>query len=178
MAHPGLSVGTSVEHHSLYQYQLANTRAVFMGQIQSETAYYQPNPDASLPFAPNAELLDPKFSSSCNNGTGQCSGWGLTHPGLAGHWGLWCRSAFILQQLQQLSPTELMISTACSFPNQEDCQKGILSIEGSQTRNIGIYNLNTVGASSIIDIDGSSVANAADNVNVFPDTIAIFNLQS
>ena len=102
MAHPGLSVGTSVEHHSLYQYQLANTRAVFMGQIQSETAYYQPNPDASLPFAPNAELLDPKFSSSCNNGTGQCSGWGLNHPGLAGHWGLWCRSAFILQQLQQL----------------------------------------------------------------------------
>lgn len=71
-----------------------------------------------------------------------------------------------------------MISTACLFPNQEDCQKGILSIEGSQTRNVGILNLNTVGASSMIDIDGSSVANAADNVNVFPDTIAVFNLQS
>lgn len=48
-----------------------------MGQVQSETAYYQPNPDASLPFAPSAELLDPQFSSLCNNGTGQCSGWGL-----------------------------------------------------------------------------------------------------
>lgn len=72
-----LSVGTSVEHHSLYQYQLANTPAVFMGQIQLETAYYPLNPDASFPFAPSAELLDPQFSSSCNNGTGQCSGWGL-----------------------------------------------------------------------------------------------------
>lgn len=48
-----------------------------MGQIQSETAYYPLNPDASFPFAPSAELLDPQFSSSCNNGTGQCSGWGL-----------------------------------------------------------------------------------------------------
>ncbi len=77
MAHPGLTVGTSVEHHSLYRYQLANTRAVLMGQIQSETAYHQPNPDASLSFAPNAEPLGPQFSSSCNNATGQCSGWGL-----------------------------------------------------------------------------------------------------
>jgi glucan 1,3-beta-glucosidase len=33
------SVGTAVEHHSKYQYQLANTRNVFMGQIQTETAY-------------------------------------------------------------------------------------------------------------------------------------------
>ncbi|KAI4112159.1 MAG: hypothetical protein LQ339_000167 [Xanthoria mediterranea] len=108
-----------------------------------------------FPFAPSAELLDPQFSSSCNNGTGQCSGWGL----------------------RTLNSQDIGVY-ACLFPNQKDCQKVILSIEGSQIRNTGIYNLNTVGASSMVDVDGRSVANAADNVNVFPDTIAVFNLQS
>ena len=32
--------GTAVEHHSLYQYQLANTVNIVMGQIQTETAYW------------------------------------------------------------------------------------------------------------------------------------------
>lgn len=32
-------VGTSVEHHTLYQYQLANTKDVYMGFIQTETPY-------------------------------------------------------------------------------------------------------------------------------------------
>ena len=71
------SVGTSVEHHSLYQYQLVNTRDIFIGQIQTETAYYQPNPYAGLPFPPSTDLNDPQLSSLCNNRTGQCSGWGL-----------------------------------------------------------------------------------------------------
>jgi len=30
-------IGTAVEHHALYQYQLASTKNIFMGQIQSET---------------------------------------------------------------------------------------------------------------------------------------------
>ncbi|KAL8773344.1 MAG: hypothetical protein Q9209_001738 [Squamulea sp. 1 TL-2023] len=159
-------VGTSVEHHSLYQYQLSNTRAIFMGQIQSETAYYQPNPDASLPFAPVAELYDPQFSSSCNNGSGQCSGWGLRilDSQDIGVYGAGLYSFFN------------NYNNSCSFPNQLDCQKGILSIEGDSTQNIGIYNLNTVGASSMVDIDGSSVANASENANVFPDTIAVFKV--
>lgn len=32
-------VGTAVEHHTLYQYQLANTKDVYMGFIQTETPY-------------------------------------------------------------------------------------------------------------------------------------------
>jgi hypothetical protein len=32
------SVGTAVEHHTLYQYQFASTKDIFMGQIQTETA--------------------------------------------------------------------------------------------------------------------------------------------
>lgn len=30
--------GTAVEHHSKYEYQFVDTRDIFMGQIQTETA--------------------------------------------------------------------------------------------------------------------------------------------
>jgi hypothetical protein len=37
--------GTSVEHNVLYEYQFVSTKNVYMGQIQTETAYAA----ASLP---------------------------------------------------------------------------------------------------------------------------------
>lgn len=70
-----------------------------MGQIQTETAfvlpkfplfftkyahtrdacrYYQPNPDALIPFAPNAAIHDPDFAATCEGKSGNCAvGWGL-----------------------------------------------------------------------------------------------------
>lgn len=68
-------VGTSVEHHSLYEYQFVNTQNVFMGQIQTETAYYQPNPDALTPFVAFSGLNDPTFTRSSSSNTAE--GWGL-----------------------------------------------------------------------------------------------------
>lgn len=72
-------VGTAVEHHTLYQYQFDSTRDVFAGQIQTETAYYQPNPIATYPFPALTEWNDPDFASSCANSTGEncAEGWGL-----------------------------------------------------------------------------------------------------
>ncbi|KAL9014637.1 MAG: hypothetical protein Q9173_000714 [Seirophora scorigena] len=104
-------IGTSSEHHTLYQYQIASTCALFAGQIQTETAYYQPNPRAPAPFT-----LDPRFQDP----------------------------------------------------------RSLLSIEGPQTKNIGIYNLNTVGATSMVDADGKSVANATENMGVLPANIAVY----
>ena len=47
-------VGTSVEHHVLYQYQLANTKNIFMGQIQTETPCKPPpSPYPSPRIIPN-----------------------------------------------------------------------------------------------------------------------------
>ena len=37
-----------------------------------------------------------------------------------------------------------------------------------------VYNLNTTGATSMIDRDGANLASYKDNVNVFPDNIAVF----
>jgi hypothetical protein len=55
--------GTAVEHHALYQYQLANTANIYMGEIQTETPYYQPNPNTAIPFPAVPSLNDPPVES-------------------------------------------------------------------------------------------------------------------
>lgn len=72
-------IGTAVEHHTLYQYQFDNTKNIFAGQIQTETAYYQPKPNATYPFPALDEWNDPDFALSCENAIGEncAEGWGL-----------------------------------------------------------------------------------------------------
>jgi glucan 1,3-beta-glucosidase len=151
----------------LYQYQFANTQSILMGQIQTETAYYQPNPPASLPFAAIISINDPDFSVICSNLTGNstnCDGYGLRI----------LNSSSILTYGAGLYSFFNNYNTSCSAAGDgEMCQPRILSLEGTLS-NIDIYNLNTVGATSMINRDGASLASYADNVNVFPDTIALF----
>lgn len=68
-------VGTSVEHFSLYQYQFAGTTNVYMGVIQTETPYYQPNPPATTPFTVYAGITDPTFTTSSSGNS--ANAWGL-----------------------------------------------------------------------------------------------------
>jgi glucan 1,3-beta-glucosidase len=71
-------VGTSVEHHDLYQYQFANTKEIYAGQIQTETAYWQPNPKAGTIYPPLSSWNDFNFAAGCGGVAGNCySGWGL-----------------------------------------------------------------------------------------------------
>lgn len=63
--------GSGSEHNVLYQYNLVNTKNIFMGQIQTETAYYQPAPVAPAPFKIDADYHDPSFPGDLK------SGWGL-----------------------------------------------------------------------------------------------------
>ena len=61
-------VGTASEHHTLYQYQLLGATDVFMGQVQTETPYYQPNPPAPFPFTRiDTTLGDPDFHKDCQS---------------------------------------------------------------------------------------------------------------
>ncbi|KAI9815139.1 MAG: hypothetical protein M1827_002982 [Pycnora praestabilis] len=158
-------VGTAVEHHTLYQYQFANTQNIYMGLIQTETAYYQPNPNATEPFPPVAAYSDPDFTTSCAGKTGNCAnGWGLRILNAinlliygAGHYSFFDN-----------------YSTACSDAGAgETCQTRIVSIEGTSS-DIYVYNLNTIGSVNMVTQDGSDLANQGDNTNVYPDTIAIF----
>ncbi|KAJ4985982.1 glucan -beta-glucosidase [Stagonosporopsis vannaccii] len=166
--------GTAVEHHVLYEYQFVDTRNVFMGQIQTETAYYQPNPDATIPFPPNPALNDPVFAPFVN-GTGNstastASGWGLRIV----------RSNNILGYGVGLYSFFDNYSTACSAVGAGAvCQTRIFSIEGDRlSYDIDIYNLNTVGSTQMITRDGVDLASNVDNNSTFVDTINVFRIDS
>lgn len=157
--------GTGSEHHVLYQYQLVNTRNIFMGQIQTETPYFQPTPNALVPFSPVASLNDPDFSASCAGVSGNCaSAWGLRV----------INSRDVLVYGAGLYSFFDNYSTACStFSAGQTCQQRITSIEGTAS-NVNIYNLNTIGTRSMINRDGAQVAWYADNVNTFASNIAVY----
>ncbi|KAF3003019.1 hypothetical protein E8E13_006297 [Curvularia kusanoi] len=136
--------GTAVEHHVLYEYQLTDTRSIFMGQIQTETAYHQPNPDATIPFPPNPALNDPVYA---NNAAGTASGWGLRIV----------RSSGIIGYGVGLYSFFDNYSTACSAVAAGTvCQRRIFSVEGAC--DVDVYNLNTVGSTHMITVNGVDVA--------------------
>ncbi len=149
-------VGSSVEHHQLYEYQFVNATNVYMGQIQTETAYYQPNPDVSLPFAALPDYHDPVFAA------GE-SGWGLR---VVDSNGLLVYGAGLYSFFDNYNVT-------CSGVGQgARCQKRSFSVEGqSQVR---LYNLNTVGTNKMVTVDGVDVANYEDNLDGFVHSIALF----
>jgi len=148
--------GTGVEHHQLYQYQLSNTKDVVMGQIQTESAYYQPNPDATIPFAPLAKYDDPVFE------TGE-SGWGLRVVG----------SDSILVYGAGLYSFFINYNNSCAagVTGKDKCQQRIFSVEDST---INVYNLNTVGTAKMITENGEDVADFADFIAGFANTISVY----
>ena len=64
-------------------------------------------------------------------------------------------------------------STVCSDQgNGETCQSEIVDIESS-TGAVNIYNLNTVGTTNMLTVDGVDRAPYSANLNGFIDTVAI-----
>ena len=62
----------------MYQYQLAGTQNIFLGFIQTETPYYQPNPGANGPYPVSAGRFDPDFSAFCAGKGANCyDAWGV-----------------------------------------------------------------------------------------------------
>ncbi|KAK4625952.1 Glucan 1,3-beta-glucosidase [Fulvia fulva] len=167
-AGPVWLVGTSVEHHVRYEYQFANAKNVFQGQIQTETAYYQPNPIATIPFPRNDTIFDPQFTqatvSDGNTVIPAADGWGLRI----------LNSQNILTYGAGLYSFFSNQSTTCSDQGQGvRCQNRINSIEGSSS-GISIYNLNTVGTHWPITINGTDVAKWDQNQGGFIQTVALF----
>lgn len=62
-------VGTSVEHFARVQYNFFRTQNIFAGQIQTETPYYMPNPNARSPFPVVTALDDPGYDLLCPAGS-------------------------------------------------------------------------------------------------------------
>ncbi|KAH8650653.1 glycoside hydrolase family 55 protein [Tricladium varicosporioides] len=158
-------VGTSSEHNNLYQYQLASTRNIFMGFVQTETPYYQPNPIAPTPFSPVASINDPDFAATCAGKSGNCAdAWGMRIV----------NSENVLVYGAGLYSFFNDYSTTCSnLGGPENCQANIFSLEGN-LGNVQVYCLSTVGTTNMITQNGNTIASYSDNINVFTDTIALY----
>jgi hypothetical protein len=129
-----------------------------MGQIQTETAYYQPNPDATLPFAALEKYHDPVLAQ------GE-SGWGLR---VVDSTGLLVYGAGLYSFFQNNDVNCSQIGQGAT------CQKRTFSVEGeSQVR---VYNLNTVGTNKMVTVDGVDVANDEDNIDGFVHSISLFGV--
>lgn len=163
-------VGTGSEHHVRYQYQFTSARNVFAGQLQTESAYYQANPNARIPFPARGAWRDPTFPTATVTDQGKtipaANGWGLTIV----------NSTDVLVYGAGLYSFFNNYSTTCSAQGQlSSCQNRIFSVEGN-TRT-SIYNLNTVGTHWPITVDNRDVAFYNDNQDGFVQTIALFRNQ-
>lgn len=164
--------GTSIEHHALYQYQLTSAARVMMGQIQTETPYWQPNPNATLPFPISSFLpSDPVFPTTDFVPADDKS---LRIPN-ANAWGFRAvNSTDILIYGAGLYSFFNNYSTSCSnAPGPEVCQSRIFGVEG-KTGDVSLYDLHVVGTHEMITDLGKDVALYSDNYADFTDNIAVF----
>jgi glucan 1,3-beta-glucosidase len=152
--------GTASEHSVLYNYQLSGAKNVFMGLIQTETPYFQGNPDATTPFKVQSAFKDPDFST-------------CTDPGCKKAWGL---------RIVDSSDIVMFGGGLYSFfdnylqecvPGQ-NCQENMVSLEGSLS-NVNLYGLSTKASVNMVTRDGKGVVLDKDNRSNFCGTIAAFS---
>ena len=178
----------AVEHHARYQYQLSNTKDIFMGFIQTETPYYQSNPPANQPFPLNATIGDPNFSESCPSGSaGNCAmAWGLRvvtskdlhvyGAGLYSFFNGYSTSMFSppISNSSRISGLMILLDLGCSAAGAKTpCQQAIFQYD-SASSDVYVYNLNTVGATGMVYKDLTKLATNIYNLNVYPSTIVFF----
>jgi hypothetical protein len=163
---PSWFYGGGSEHSVLYNYLISNAAAVYLGHIQTEAPYFQPNPGAPAPFEavvgnfPN----DPDFSS-CEV--------------IADVWDEQCRYSW---GLRIIDSNEIILHSAglYSFFNDNlqecvdtrNCQTRILEVQGSY--DVVIYNLFTVAAVNMANgIDGSYIPRE-DNQHGFTTEVSVW----
>ncbi|KAL2270546.1 hypothetical protein VTJ83DRAFT_2730 [Remersonia thermophila] len=155
--------GTASEHSTLYNYQFRNASNVFLGHIQTETPYFQGNPDATAPFRAQARFADPDFAAFCTgaNDTPACRrAWGVR--------AINSRDIFIYGAgLYSFFDNYLQ-----ECVGQQNCQDHVVSLEqGSQ---VSFFGLNTKASVNMVTVDGAGVVLDRDNRNNFCATVALF----
>ncbi|KAF3927655.1 hypothetical protein ABW21_db0201676 [Orbilia brochopaga] len=160
---PVWAYGSAVEHNVMYQYQLSNTANVFLGMIQTETPYYQSNPTVYAPYDVNPAFDDPVYD--CPN-----KALGST-----------CAKAIGLRVKDSKDVLIYGAGLYSFFENyaqdclkDQTCQDDMVSLEGT-VKNFFLYNLNTVGVSNLVKVNGQKLVPQPENKNGFASTIAMFS---
>jgi hypothetical protein len=152
--------GTSAEHSVLYNYQISNASNVYMALIQTETPYFQSNPDASTPFTSNSAYSDPVFSGSSSVN----KAWGLR---VVDSSDVFVYGAGLYSFFDNYDQTCL---------TSESCQSNIVDLENSGS--VYLYGLSTKAVTNMVTVNGASAALDSDNRNNFCATIALFQQAS
>jgi hypothetical protein len=144
----------NIQYCIIIHYQLNGASNVYMGFIQTETPYFQSNPNAMTPFTANSAFTDPKFSSSCSakNTAGCPKSWGLR---IVKSTDVYVYGAGMYSFFDKYSQTCLAT---------ESCQNNMLSLESSSS--VHLYGISTKGAVNMITVDGISAALSKDNTKV------------
>ena len=155
--------GTASEHSVLYNYQMTNAANVYLSLIQTETAYFQSNPDATVPFTANRAFSDPDFASLCAGEAATCAktlGVRITNSSDIFFYGAGVYSFFENYDQDCVAA--------------QNCQDHIFSID--QSSNIHMFGLATKASVSMVTLDGKSAALDADNRGTFCGAVAAFNV--
>ncbi|KAL2256746.1 hypothetical protein VTK26DRAFT_1187 [Humicola hyalothermophila] len=164
---------------------LADASDIWMGQIQTETPYYQPNPPAPYPFSKvNEELNDPNFAYDCRdiNAPGDSTVSLFERFPCAMAWGLRILSSKnVVVFGAGLYSFFNNYNTSCSTADEgESCQARIFwieSAEGGDRCGVEMYNLDTIGSVSMVTHAGEDMATWDQNRATFASTLAVFRCQ-
>lgn len=153
-----------------------------MGFIQTESAYYQPHPNATQFQSPSNLLTsifgstDPDFNYFCQGRSGVCQdGWALR---VLSSRDVLCYGAGLYSFFNDHS-------TSCSNPDIENCQtqifgvdsgapKSLLSSIFSKKSQVRVYGLSTVGTVSMATVQNVDVVAQKDNIGGFQRDVAVF----
>lgn len=123
--------GSGSEHTVMYQYETYKAKNVYLGHIQTESPYYQPEPVAPVPF--NSSIVqfngDPDFSDCEDKGCKEA--WGLR---IIDSEDITIHSAGLYSWFDNYGQTCL---------KSESCQSRIMEVRGSSS--VAIYNIFTKG---------------------------------
>lgn len=153
--------GTAAEHSTLYNYQFSGTSNVFMGAIQQETAYFQSNPIATVPFTPQTAWNDPTYSDCVQ--TNCYKTWGLR---ILNSTNIFMYGGGLYSFFENWSVTQCLAT--------ESCQQHMVDIQNSS--DVYLWALSTKGSQYMISYEGTDVVPYAVNKANFCECIVLFEL--
>jgi hypothetical protein len=162
--------GTASEHSVYYQYSFYKAANIHAGMIQTESPYYQPNPNPPAPFDHQTLIYpgDPDFAMCQVNATsaGCDSSWAVKIE----------RSANITFAGAGLYTWFTVFDESCVDPRT--CQKSLIQAKNNG-ENIIFFNLVTIGATSMISTpkgDISAIENASSGKHPWWSHISLIHI--
>ena len=151
--------GTASEHSTLYQYAVIGAKNLYMSAIQTESPYFQSNPGALDPFAPQERLGDPSFNHCV--GPSCRKSWGLIIEG----------STDVLLYGGGLYSFFENWDQQCAG-DSNDCQMNMVKMDLQP--NVRLFGVSTKAAVNMVALgDGKVIALDRDNRSNFCATVAL-----